>query len=56
MQLANVLFEVEVATKALRADTTRVGFFLIVGMHVEGQVVHLMKCFVTYATLVLLLT
>lgn len=49
-----MFLEVEVATESFGADSTRVWLLLVVGVHVERQVVHLMECLVADLALVLL--
>ena len=55
MQLAHVLLQVKVATEALGTDPARVWLFVVVRVHVERQVVDLVKRLVTDLALVLLL-
>lgn len=56
MQLPHVLLEVKVSAKALATDLTGERLLVIVRMHVEGQIVDLMKRFVADVALVRFLT
>lgn len=56
MKLARVLLEVKVPAEPLAAHLARVRFLVIVRVHVEGQVVDLVKSFVADGALVGLLT
>lgn len=47
-----MLLEVEVSTEALAANLAGEGLFIIVCVHVEGQVVYLMESFRTNGTFV----
>ena len=55
VQLPDVLLEVKVAAESLAADGTLEGFLVVVCVHVEGEVVHLVERLVTHVTLVRLL-
>lgn len=55
VQLPDVLLQVEVAAEALTAGGTGEGLLVVVRVHVEGQVVDLMKGLVANGALVLLL-
>lgn len=45
MQFPHVFLEVEVPAEALAADLAGEGFFVVVGVHVEGEVVDLVEGF-----------
>lgn len=47
VQLSHVLLEIEVAAETLGADFAREWLLVVVGVHVEGEIVHLVKCLVT---------
>lgn len=47
VQLSHVLLKVEVSAESFGADFTREGFLVVVGVHVKGKVVDLVKCLVT---------
>lgn len=55
MQLAHVFLQVEVATETLVTNPTRIGLLVVVGVHVEGEIVDLMESLVAYVALVGLL-
>ena len=55
MQLPHVFLEIEIATKALVAVRACIGFFIVVGVHVEGEIVYLMKSFTADVALIGLL-
>lgn len=55
MQLADVLLEIKVPAEALAAGGAGEGLLVVVGVHVEGQVVHLMESLVADIALELLL-
>lgn len=55
MQLANVLLEVKVPAEALAARGAGEGLLVVVGVHVEGQVVDLVEGLVADGAFVLLL-
>lgn len=46
MQLSHMFFQVEVPAEALVADGAHEGLLVVVGVHVEGEVVDLMERFV----------
>lgn len=46
MQLSHVLLKVEVTAESFGADFAREGLLIVVGVHVKGKIVNLMKCFV----------
>lgn len=48
-----MFLEIKVPTKAFGTDIARIGFLVVMSMHVKSQVIYLMKSFVTYRTLVL---
>lgn len=54
VQFPDVLFQVKVSTKPFGTYITCVWFLVIMGMHMERQIVYLMESFVTYAAFVLL--
>jgi len=54
VQLPHVLLEVKVPAKTLAADLAGEGFFVVVRVHVEGQIVDLVKRLVTDVALVCL--
>lgn len=55
MQLANVLLEVKVPAEALAARGAGEGLLVVVGVHVEGEVVHLVESLVADIALELFL-
>lgn len=55
MQFAYMFLQIEVPAEAFAAGRAGEGFLVVVGVHVEGQVVDLMKCLVTDIALELLL-
>lgn len=55
MQLTDVLLEVKVPAEAFAAGGAGEGLLVVVGVHVEGQIVHLMKSLVADIALELLL-
>lgn len=55
VQFPHVLLEVEVPAEALAADGTLEGLFVVVGVHVEGEVVDLMEGLVAHVAFVRLL-
>ena len=55
MEFSHVFLEVKVPAEALPTDVTGEGLLVVVGVHVEGQVVDLMEGLVTNVTFVLLL-
>lgn len=55
VQLSHVLFQVEVSAEAFSADFALKGLLVVVRVHVERQVVDLMKRLLTNLTLVRLL-
>lgn len=55
MQFAHMFLQVEVPAESFAAGGAGKGFLVVVGVHVEGQVVDLMKCLVTDIALELLL-
>lgn len=54
VQLADVLLEVKVPAEAFAAGGAGEGLLVVVGVHVEGQVVHLMESLVADIALELL--
>lgn len=52
MQLSCVLFQVEIPAEPFSADSTCEGFSFVVCVHVERQVVDLMKGFIADGTFV----
>ena len=50
-----MFLEVKVAAEALAAERTGEWLLVVVGVHVEGEVIHLVEGLVTYTTAVLLL-
>lgn len=46
MQFSHVLLQVKVPTESFGADLARVRFFIVVRVHVEGEIVDLMEGFV----------
>lgn len=52
MKFPHVLLEIEVSTKALSANLTGERFFIVVCVHVEGQIVDLVESFRTDGALV----
>lgn len=52
VQLPHMFLQVKVATEALGADLARVRLLVVVRVHVEGQVVHLMEGLVADIALV----
>lgn len=53
MHLSNVFLEIKVSAEAFIANVARIWFFLTMSMHMEGQVVGLMKGFITQGAFVL---
>ena len=45
VHLANVFLEIEVPAESLAAQLARVRLVFVVGVHVEGEVVHLVEGF-----------
>ena len=43
VQFSSVFFQIEIAAESFAADTTRERLLLVVCMHVERQVVHLLN-------------
>lgn len=41
VQFAHMLFQIEIATEPFRADFASVRFFVVVRVHVEGEIVNL---------------
>jgi hypothetical protein len=56
MKLSDVLLQIEIAAEPLLTHRACVRFLFVVGVHMEGQVVHLMECLLADVTLVCLLT
>lgn len=56
MKFSNVLFQVEIPAKAFSANGTLKGLLFVVGVHVKGEVVHLVKSLVAYVAFVSFLT
>ncbi len=56
VEFPNVFLEVKVATETLSTMFTRERFLGTVGMHMEGEIVGLVKSFAAQGTLVLLFT
>lgn len=52
MQLPRVLLQIEIPTETFRTDAAGERLALVVGVHVEGQVIDLMERLVADATLV----
>lgn len=52
MQLSHVFLQIEIPTESFGAYFARVGFLVIVGMHVECEIVDLVEGFVANVTLV----
>lgn len=50
-----MFLQVKVSTKAFGTYIARVRFLIIVRVHMKREIVDLMKCFVTYRTLILFL-
>lgn len=55
MQLSYVLFQIEVPAKSFRADIAGIRLFVVVSVHVKGEIIDLVERLVTDCTLVLLL-
>lgn len=55
MQFTHMFLQVEVPAESFATGGAGEGFLVVVGVHVEGQVVDLMKCLVTDIALELLL-
>ena len=56
MQLPHVLLQVEVPAESLAADLAAEGLLIVVGVHVEGEVVDLVEGLVADVAFVSLLT
>lgn len=54
VQLSHVLLEIEISTEAFVADGALERFLFSMRMHVEFQIVDLMKCFIAHGAFVLL--
>lgn len=52
MQLPRVLLQIEIPTETFRTDAAGERLALVVGVHVEGQVIDLMERLVADATLI----
>lgn len=52
VQLSHVLLKVEISAESFCADFAREGFLIVVGVHVKGEIVDLMKRLVADGTLV----
>lgn len=52
VQLARVLLQIKVATEALGADVASEGLAIVVGVHVEGEIVHLVESLAAQGALV----
>lgn len=55
VQLSHVLLEIEISAESFGADFTRERFLVVVGVHVKGKIVDLVKCLVTNAAFVCLI-
>lgn len=52
VKFSHVLLQIEIPTKPFPADLTSEWFLIVVGVHVEGEVVYLMEGFRTYCTFI----
>lgn len=55
VQFAHMFLQIEIPAESLVTHAARIGLLIVVGVHVEGEIVHLMEGLVANVTLVGLL-